>query len=204
MVISANLSLTRNRGTFFRFVFCSHLRKFKTAEVLKEMELNLDLKENQIVLASETIFFRGHQNVLATHENTLEITREEEISKRADCILGVSASKACSDLDAKLKAHIKSEGQLRFEIIVGSFRYNFSGRGSKLLELTDHKEIVLRRSDFASARTAAVRCDAAAIDVPREIVSSLQNQSCAGWLKISAIQRKEKENEIPSLNILDR
>lgn len=146
---------------------------------------------------SQTIEFQGHENILGTHQNTLEVTKESEISKRADCIIGVCASAACADLDAKLVDHIKSNGQLKLVIRVGKFSFQFSGIGSQELRLTDPKEIVLRRSGFVSPRTLALHCNAAAIDLPREMIKLLQNQKIKGSFEIAAIE----SSDLPGLEI---
>ena len=148
--------------------------------------------ESDMVLPEDFITFRGHENVLSLHRNTIEITKEKDISRRADCIIGVSASKACSHLDEKLKEHIRQGGFLRFEIVVGKSSFVFSGRGNKSLELTDEHELVLRRSDYYSARTAAIRCDAAACDIPRSIVRLLQTPQSEGILRITAQPSREE------------
>jgi uncharacterized protein len=137
---------------------------------------------------SETIQFRGHENILGTHRNTLEITKEAEISKRADCIIGVCASKSCADLDPRLVKHIMSNGRLEFEIAVKNAKFAFSGFGSENLTLTDTGEIVLRKSDFSSPRTLAIHCDAAAIDLPRELVELLKNPKTPGTMEIFAVE----------------
>ncbi|MEM2324735.1 MAG: DUF371 domain-containing protein, partial [Archaeoglobaceae archaeon] len=38
----------------------------------------------------------GHSNITAKHRTTFEITKDQEISKRADCVIGVKASKSIS------------------------------------------------------------------------------------------------------------
>lgn len=159
--------------------------------------MSQEREESHIV---ETIEFFGHSNVLATHYNTIEITKVAEISKRADCIIGVRSSKACADLSLHMKNHIRAGGRLRFEIKVGKFNFTFSGRGRKELTLSDTLEIVLRRSDFVSDRTGAIACDAAAIDLPRPLVKLLQYGSTQGTLTISAIAPIESsEAELPLL-----
>ncbi len=144
----------------------------------------------------ETIFFHGHRNILGTHQNTLEITREEEISKRADCIIGVRASKSCSDLDPGLAAHIKSGGKMDFEITVDELKFHFSGFGSRNLDLSDPVEIVFRRSEFLSPRTLAISCDAAAADLPRDFIGSLKNPETVGKLEIFAVETNEVSREV--------
>ena len=141
---------------------------------------------------SQVIQFRGHRNVLGTHRNTLEITRDHTISKRADCIIGVEANCGCAGLDPKIKNHIKTGGHLRFEISVEGSSYDFSGRGSPNLDLSDPDEMVFRKSDFVSPRTAAISCNIAAIDLPRELIRLLQNPQNFGSLKVIAL--KESNN----------
>jgi uncharacterized protein len=136
---------------------------------------------------SQTIDFRGHMNILGTHLNTIEITTETEISKRADCIVGVCATKSCANLNREIVDHIKSNGRMTFVISVAELEFNFTGYGSKELSLTDEKEIVLRKSDFISPRTLAIRCDAAAIDVPRHMINLLKSSDARGSLKIIAV-----------------
>jgi uncharacterized protein len=158
--------------------------------------------ENKIL--SETIKFRGHENILATHRNTLEITKEPEISRRADCIVGVSSSKSCPDLDPKIVSHIKSGGALAFRITVEDSSCGFLGFGSRELQLSDPKEMVLRRSDFISPRTLAIRCDAAAVDLPRILVSYLQDPDIFGTLEIAAVTGPVSAvlEEIPAIEFL--
>ncbi|MEM2818033.1 MAG: DUF371 domain-containing protein, partial [Archaeoglobaceae archaeon] len=40
----------------------------------------------------------GHPNISAKHRTTLEVTKDNEISKRADCIIGVNANKSVSEI----------------------------------------------------------------------------------------------------------
>ena len=149
---------------------------------------------------TETIGFQGHRNILGLHRNTIEVTKDNEISRRADCIIGVMATKACSDLSDPLKQYIQSGGHLCFEIIVGEEIFAFQGKGSNTLNLINDRELVLRRSNFSSERTGAIGCSAAAIDIPRSFIGKLQNPNSNGQLKITAFpDQEEKGNMIWSL-----
>ncbi|MDG6906287.1 MAG: DUF371 domain-containing protein [Nitrososphaerota archaeon] len=139
----------------------------------------------------EELQFYGHQNVLATHYNTLEITTEEEISKRADCIIGVKGNKGCLQLNQKLRDYIHKSGWLKFTLSVDDRSFSFIGKGDPKLELSDPREIVIRKSDFVSSRTAALHCNAAARDIPREIVRQLQRSDSTGKLCISALRESD-------------
>jgi len=152
-------------------------------------------------VATEVIEFSGHPNILATHYNTIEVTKASAISRRADCIIGVNATKACTDLSDALKKHIQSGGRLSFGITVERESFSFSGRGRKELTLKDSHELVLRRSDFVSDRTGAISCDAAAIDLPRKLVKLLQNGNAKGALTITAIDSPHSEDMVSPLFI---
>ena len=134
----------------------------------------------------DTVQFTGHPNIRSTHYNTIEVTRASEISPRADCIIGVNASKACTGLTSALRNHIQKGGDLIFTIIVEDKSFDFLGRGVSGLSLVSSEELVFRRSSFLSDRTAAISCSAAAINVPRDIVKLLQSKDTKGALFIRA------------------
>jgi len=137
--------------------------------------------------------------VLGNHPNTLEITKDPEISLRADCIVGVRANKACVDFHDKIVEHIRSRGRLRFTITVKHLNFVFYGSGNPKLQLTDPTEMVFRKSNFVSSRTVALLCDAAAIDLPREMIRLLQNPDTIGSLQIEALAERASANELPQV-----
>jgi uncharacterized protein len=139
----------------------------------------------------DTIHFEGHTNILGTHYNTIEVTRASEITKRADCVIGVRANKACSDLNSELRSHILQGGDLMITVKVADSIFSFTGKGLPQLPLTNAEEIVLRRSDFVSDRTAAISCSAAARDIPRAVIRSLQEKGSTGTLTIRAVSSRE-------------
>ena len=133
---------------------------------------------------TDVVEFSGHENVLSLHTKSIEITKAAEISRRADCIIGVKANKGCSDLDRDVRDHIQKGGRLKFSIIVGREVFEFLGIGSPLLTLSDPLEIVLRKSEFISSRTGAIHCSASASDLPRKIVQLLKDPASAAKLVI--------------------
>lgn len=139
------------------------------------------------------IGFRGHPNITGLHRNTIEVTKDSEISKKADCIIGVNATKACTDLDAELKALIQSGSWLEFEITTGNQSFFFEGRGNRDLDLADPRDIVLRRSDYISSRTAAVSCSHSACDIPRALIANLQNSRAEGTMIIRPSTRPKSD-----------
>ena len=141
----------------------------------------------------DRVSFFGHSNILGLHRNTIEITKDEELSKNGDCIIGVRSSKACSDLSQSLKEWISLGKRLSFQLVVGENSFTFTGEGDGKLTLLDKEEIVLRRSDYVSNRTAAIHCSHSANDVPRKIISALQNENATGLLIIRGISSQRQD-----------
>ena len=83
----------------------------------------------------ERIHAFGHENVLCTHKSTIEITKHKSLSEKGDCIIGVNASKACSDLTSELKYNIKNGKKITVILKVGNKQDYFYGYGSKKLRL---------------------------------------------------------------------
>ncbi|MGC8660906.1 MAG: DUF371 domain-containing protein [Nitrososphaeria archaeon] len=130
------------------------------------------------------IEFFGHKNVRALHKTTLEITKEENLTPKGDCIIGVGASAAVSDFPAWLKSDIKDGKKLRFTIIVNKSEFSFEGYGSRFLSLSDPLELVIRKSEYISTRTAAIKSTVSAVDIPRELIKKLKEDNVAGKMEI--------------------
>jgi len=135
----------------------------------------------------DVVYFKGHRNVLATHPNSIEITRDDELTKRGDCIIGVSANKSCVDLSSELKLQIRLGCKLGFMLVVGDYSYEFFGKGSGELQLSDAREMVLRKSSFLSPRTVAIQCTASASELPRELVARLKDPTSVGRMEIRSL-----------------
>jgi hypothetical protein len=124
----------------------------------------------------EVIFANGHKNVQATHPTTLEITKENTLTKKGDCIIAVSADKALADLSAEFKGYLRRENAkisllIEVEEIVGVV----NAFGSPKLILTHPTDIVVRKSNYICSRTLAIQADKAAIDLSRKLVEKLKN-----------------------------
>lgn len=135
----------------------------------------------------EEIKFFGHKNVLSLHPRTLEITKEQHLTSNGDCIIGVKATKACSDIRTDLKQKIRTKNShIEFELIVEPYVLRFSGLGSSELSLDHKHDIVLRKSTFVSSRTVCLNSNLAAVDIPRQIIELLRDPEKEGALRIMA------------------
>jgi len=122
----------------------------------------------------EEVHFTGNVNISATHPTTLEITKARKLTKNGDCIIGINADKGCAALDLLLKEAIRGGRTLNLNIIIEDMSFGFVAYGDSRLQLTDREELVVRKSDFISSRTLAVRSSVAAVDIPREMVAALR------------------------------
>lgn len=137
------------------------------------------------MLQDEIAFF-GHPNVQSLHARTVEITKEEHLTLRGDCIIGVRAEKACADIDEEIRRKLAmGDSHVRIEIIVGNDAYEISGAGDERLTLQDRHDIVIRKTNFACPRTLSVRCDKASSDIPRRMVKALQDPHAKGVFRIT-------------------
>ena len=137
-------------------------------------------------MVQEEVTFYGHPNVQSLHAKTIEITKDEHLTLRGDCIIGVRASKACADLDESLKRRLSAKDSLvKMEIMVGSESFTFAGMGDDRLTLQNPHDIVIRKTTFVCPRTMSVRSDKASLDVPRKLVKLLQDKEAKGIFRIT-------------------
>ncbi len=109
----------------------------------------------------------GHPNITSTHPKTLEFTRDDELTVKGDCIIGVKADYRLGEMEQVLKKE-----RLRMTIKVGDKMVVVLGKVNK--GFNADKEMVLRRTEFLSERTLAIKTDKAAIDF-LDIVERLRN-----------------------------
>lgn len=133
-----------------------------------------------------TVPFRGHPNIRSTHRTTTEITVDGSLSVRGDCIVGVSAGCGCAGLPDGLKAALRDpDTRVRITVMVGGSEFAITGRGDPGLALEHPTDMVIRKSVFTCPRTLAVGCDAASIDIPREMIMDLR-AGADGVLRVEA------------------
>lgn len=124
----------------------------------------------------EVIFARGHENVLATHKTTFEITKEALLSEKGDCIIAVSADKALADLSFKFKDLLKRENaKVSILIEADNVKEVVNAFGSPKLILSHPTDMVVRKSSYVCDRTLAIKADKAACDLSRKLVEKLRN-----------------------------
>lgn len=120
----------------------------------------------------------GHENLLATHKNTLEFTKEDFLTKNGDCILGINASFDSRKLKSLLKFNTNFELLIKVGDLVDSL--DFVGN----IDFVSDKELVIRRSNFVCERTFGINASKTAFEINREIVKKLQNPSVSAEIII--------------------
>ena len=123
----------------------------------------------------EEILAFGHENILATHPTTLMITKDKELTKQGDCIIAIGADKAVSNLNTEFKQKLRETNtKLNMTIEINGFIEQITAYGSTELDFSNNNDMVIRKSNFTSDRTLAIKADRAAKDLPREFVKNLK------------------------------
>ena len=122
---------------------------------------------------------RGHNNVLALHKNTVEFTKDKELTLNGDCILGVDANFSLQ----KIKEILKQYNKLKLRVSVGDFSQSILFSGN--IDFDDGRELVLRKSNFNSKRTLGCYSDLAAFDIDRKIVKQMKNEKTKMSVELS-------------------
>jgi len=149
----------------------------------------------------EVVRARGHENIRATHRTTLEITREDHLSTRGDCIIGVSADKGVSDLSVGFKKCLKASDTILVIVFEArGFRDCVLAEGHPDLILTDKNKLIIRKSTYIDPATLCVRANKAAFDLKRELIHVLRDPNTTLLMHLYALRL----NEITSVNAHSR
>lgn len=117
----------------------------------------------------------GHPSVTAKHKRTIMLTKEDYLTQKGDCIIGIKAEKGLRDFceDIKNAARYK-ESMIILSIKTGNITLDITGRGHPNLSYDHPTDIVARKSNYTCDRTLMVNANLAACDFPQEIINLLQ------------------------------
>ena len=126
----------------------------------------------------EVVTAHGHPNVRATHKSTLEITREDYLTPRGDCIIGVSADKGLSGFSSEFKEVVSRDTSIVIVLFyIGDRLYDIVvGHGSSRLTYSDKTRIIIRKSSYVDGATAFIQSSKAARDLDRRFIGLLKNR----------------------------
>ncbi len=128
------------------------------------------------MLLEESFAARGHVNIRATHEKTVEVTRETHLTTQGDCIAAVGAEKGLRDLDPRMReAARRSDAVVSLSLRLGNRVFTTTGRGDPGLAWDHPTDMVARMSGYVCPRTLMICADKATIHMPRPMVQLLKN-----------------------------
>ncbi len=135
----------------------------------------------------ERVISYGHPNVTSRHPTTLEVTKDEEISRRADCIIGVRADKGLADLSEAFKKKARAEGsRIKATLKVGPYTEVIWGEGHPDLTFAHPTDIVIRKSTFTCPRTLMIKADKSAREIDERIKTLMRDEKQVIVLEICA------------------
>jgi uncharacterized protein len=124
--------------------------------------------------AQEIINCRGHPFVLGTHPTTFEVTREVHLTKKGNCIIGISADKGCNRLSAEFKRVLThDDAVLITSLSCDGKTVEVKSRGSSQFTLDHPTDLVWRRSSFVCGRTIGIMSDHVAATLPEDLLANL-------------------------------
>lgn len=129
-----------------------------------------------------TIACSGHPEITATHDKTLELSVDADISRRASCVVGVGAAYDRDHLLAlrgRIRVAIDCDGERDvFEATASSF---FDGHGS----------LVFRRGPTLRGRTFAAHTEKTAAGLNRRLVERLRAPDASVTVTIEPVDQPE-------------
>jgi hypothetical protein len=122
----------------------------------------------------ETVCARGHENVTAAHESTVEVTSDDYLTPAGDCILGVEADRTPADLpEAFVTACRDPDARIAIRFEAAGHEATIRGCGHPELTFDSDRSFVGRTSTYVDDRTVLVDADTAAADLDRDLVAAL-------------------------------
>jgi hypothetical protein len=120
----------------------------------------------------------GHPNILSTHSNTIEFTKDSHLTREGDCIIGIKADFKSDEL----KNIVKKYSKLKIIIKINTEKEVITAYANKPFD--DEHEIVIRKSEFSSKRTLGIRADKAAKDLNKKLIEKLKNPETLAKVEI--------------------
>lgn len=124
----------------------------------------------------------GHENVLGNHKNTIEFTKESYLTKKGDCIVGISADFSYDQVMKIVTNFSKIKVIIEIDCIIDTLTAFINKK------FDDKEEIVIRRSGYLSKRTLGINSNKAVIDINRQIIEKLKNSDAIAKVTITGIK----------------
>ncbi|MFY9638457.1 MAG: DUF371 domain-containing protein [Methanobacterium sp.] len=123
-----------------------------------------------------TFIVMGHPNISSKHTTTLEFTKDRDIGKTADCIIGVRSPVSMDNIPDEISKAIQEDKKLiTLRLETENAVDEIKGYGNPELTLDHPTDMVSRKSDFKCSRTLMINADKAAVDLKKELINDLKN-----------------------------
>lgn len=136
-------------------------------------------------IITDEIIAYGHPNIQGTHKTTFEITKENYLTKKGTCIIGIRANKGAADLSERFKKATRSKCRVKLILIVDQYVEEIYGVGHPNLTFKDESDIVIRKSSYTCPRTIMINANKAAADINREIIKILKNKNSCVTIRLA-------------------
>jgi hypothetical protein len=138
------------------------------------------------MLLEESFRARGHPNIRATHEKTIEVTKETRLTAQGDCIAAIEAEKGLPELGDELKKAARNPAStISLTLRLGERVFTTVGRGDPGLTWEHPTDMVARMSGYVCSRTLMVHADKATIHMPRSFVQILKDPNAVVFVTVS-------------------
>jgi len=130
----------------------------------------------------------GHENITAKHKTTLEFTKDKDMGLEGDCIVGTKADFSLLQLKKFIKKLNNNKITITIQIIKKIHNKNVEKNEIKnniIIEkinaeinpgFNSDKEIVIRKADFISDRTFAIKANKAGFELNKDLIISLKEK----------------------------
>ena len=129
----------------------------------------------------------GHENILANHKTTWQLTNESHLTLKGDCIVGVNSSHSAFDLPDTMKIWLKNGNWVSIKIIIGDHEFQGKGQGHQNLTFEDRIDMVFRKSQFTCPRTITINTSFSAFEIPNNITNLLKSRDISFLIEINKI-----------------
>jgi len=118
----------------------------------------------------------GHQNITSKHKTTLEFTKDNYLTLKGDCIVGIKSDYSLLELKKFIKS-LKNNKKIiiKIEILNNDNKIIEKINAEVNPDFNSEKDIVIRKSDFIDNRTLAIKADKAACDLNMDLIKNIKN-----------------------------
>ena len=105
-----------------------------------------------MILFTDSFYVHGHEIVLGTHKTTLEFTKDEDLSRKGDCITGIKSTKSFEDFNSQLKKYVNLAKKIKIKLNIDELEDEIIGWGIGANVTDERRKSYWRRQPGASRK----------------------------------------------------